>query len=369
MKSYLSIFRTVAAAALATMAVMAGLSAPVQAAPADSWAFAYVDDPTAPVWTNLAPAYQATSPASPNAQGGRLATGRFRVRFLGIGSGRDGNVHVTAVDRRGNYCEIVAWGPSRFDQVVDVACFEPGGNPADTPFTVLWTFNSTLLPTTAGSFASVQYSAPAGAAVQFYNSTGAGVGVTPIGTGVTVIRFEKVGVGHSLVVGNLQVTALDRAAKAGWCKVGAWDDSNLDIIAIVYCFDAGGAFADKDFTASYQRVRPVVAAAGPPKYFGYVWTRLPLSPNALETNYNNVVAGFGANTVTFGGPVTDVTFPRLARVETHVQVTAFGPNADYCTLFSLWTASGADLNATAICFDPSGAPAADELFMAATNRI
>lgn len=356
-----------AATLVVTAVVMTGLPAPASAAPPTMFGFAYVDDPTVPPWTLLDPAHQATSPATSNVEGGKVGPGRFLVKFPGLGLGAIGNVHVTAVDKRAHYCEIVKWDTNGVDEVVEVACFAPGGVPDDSRFTVLWTFNSAPLAAPGASFASALYDPSVGLNL-IYNSTGAGITATPLGTGAVAVKFEKVGAGHSLITGTLQVTAYDPAARPGWCKVAGWDDSNLDMVAIVWCFDAGGKFADNGFTISYQRARPVVAASGPPKYFGYVWSVTPLPPNATETDFNYPAGGFGLNTVVLSGNVITVTFPQLMFVETHVQVTAYGADPNYCHLAKPWIAHGIDLFATAVCFDPSGAPVLGDVFMAAANR-
>lgn len=345
----------IAAAALLTAA------APAQAAPPpDRWGFAYVEDPTVPPWTLLDPAHQGTRPVSP-VLGGKVGTGRFQVRFTRLGLGPQGNVHVTAVDPRGSYCETVQWFLSGRDEIVEVQCFQPGGHPADTPFTVRWTYNSALPSGATGSFATLQYEA--GLVIQSYNSTGAGVSVVPIGTGLTFVRFEKVGIGGQLT-GDLQVTALDRTGQPRWCKVLAWDDDRLDVVAKVACFDPAGRPLDSDYTASYHRERPVVSAAGPPKYFGYIWTQNP----GLPSNFNNPAGGVGLNTLTVSGSNLQVLYPALNLNETHVQATAFGTDPDYCTIGRLWSTVGADLLVDVLCFDPSGAPAAEEAFITATNR-
>jgi hypothetical protein len=337
---------------------------PAMAAPPDMWAFAHVDDPMVAPFTVLSPAYQASSPAT-TATGGRFGVGRFQVRWKGIGVGRQGNVHVTAVGTDGKYCVIVNWGASGGDQIVNVQCFAPGGGPDDSPFTVVWTMFTTV-PLAPGSFASVHYGAGIGV-IQSYNSTGSGVTATPLGTGVTAIRFEKVGVGHSLITGNVQVTALSRRGFPRWCKVGAWDDSGTDMIVIVYCFDASGSFLDSDFTASYHRERPVVADFGPPKYFGYVWSVLPLPANSLETNFNYPVS-VGANVVTVSGPHIEVLYPQLVLNESHVQVTAKGADPNYCTLARTWNAVGPDYLVDVLCFDPAGGRAPNDAFVTLTNR-
>jgi len=363
------LFAVAAAIAIAGAAAV-GAASPAQAAPpADRWGFAYVSNPTVPAWTNLNPAYQATSPPSPVAQGAKVSSGRFRVRFpgLGAGAGADGNVHVTAVNSSGNFCEAMRWFESANDEYIDVACHAPGGALADTRFAVLWTLNTTLLPTTAASYASVQYSPAAGVVVQSYNSTGAGVTTLPVAPGVTWVVFEKVSVGSSLRAGNVQATAISRAIPRR-CKIGAWDDSGLDIYARVDCYDASGTLVDTDFNASYHRERPVVAATGPPKYFGYVWTRLPLGPNDTQTNYNYPLGGYLLNTVTVSGADTEAYFKHLSFNETHAQVTAFGPDPNYCNIVKVWQSLGADLLVAVRCFDPTGNPAPSEAFVTANDR-
>src|ERR1041384_5794111 len=74
---------------------------PVYAALPARWGFARVDAPTVPAWTNLNAPFQATSPASPVVQGGKIGTGRFQVRFLGIGVGSRGRGRAAAGGKKG----------------------------------------------------------------------------------------------------------------------------------------------------------------------------------------------------------------------------------------------------------------------------
>jgi hypothetical protein len=345
-----------------TLAV-GGLSAPAHAAPPTMWGFAFVDDPTVPLWTGLLPAYSATS-AGTKVIGGTLGPGLFQVVFTGLGIGMIGNVHVTAVDTNGHYCESIEWGSGSGGEFVNVACFKPGGVPDDSQFTVLWSYNTLPLPPGSGAFASVR-NVPGIGATLVYNSTGSSVAITGGGGGYAV-TFGKVGTGHGLRTGHIQVTAQDTSAKPHWCKVAGWDDAGTDIIAQVWCFDENGKPADSEFTASYQRVLPVISSVVPPKVFGYVWSPVPLPPDSLESNYNNL-AGFGANGVSAIGPFTVAKFPKLGVAATHVQVTAFGADPNYCGLNRLWTISGTQLDALAVCFDPSGSPAAEDVFMAVAD--
>lgn len=360
--------RVLAAALTAALAVtLLAPAAPGQAATADRWGFAYVDDPMVAAWTNLDTSRQWGSwktafPAS-LAQGRRVAPGRFQVRFPHLGTGSRGNVHVTPVNRTGHYCEIVRWLQSGTDEIVDVQCHAPGGARDDTRFTVLWTYSSGVLPANSGSYASLQYGA--GGIVQAYNSTGGGVSVTP-GVGAYQVRLGGVGSADGLA-GNLQVTAVQPNAAPRRCKVNYWYAAGLDIIAYVLCLDSTGAPTNTEFTLSYHRERAVIASFGPPKYTGYVW-----SGGGGETNFNYPAGGFGFNGLAAVAPAGRyiVKYPLLGEKETHAQVTGYGPGANYCHLTQPWLIHpGGDAEVDVLCFDNTGTPAPHRVLSTFTSRI
>jgi hypothetical protein len=356
----------VATATLAAMASIAlGVGAPAQAATADQWGFAYVNNPTVPPGTVLDPAHQAgTWPPGFVATGGKLAPGWFEVTFPMIGAGSKGIVHVTPVNRTGTYCVVVRWFQSGPDEIVDVQCRQPGGLPADTQFTVLWTISSGVIPPNT-SHAYVQ-TISTGAIVQAYNSTGAGVTVSPVPPGRYVVLFSDVATPGQLS-GNLQVTAIQPNAQPRRCKVEKWGLSGkADIVAVVACYDQTGTSTDTDFVASYHRERSVLGSFAPPKYFGYVW-----SPNlAPETNFNYPAGGFGFNGIGALAPPGRylVKYPLLALNENHAQVTAYGGGSNYCHLTQLWLTSGSTIGVDVLCFDNTGAPAPHDFFSTFTNK-
>jgi len=359
--------RPLAIAAATVVALAATLScltaAPAQAATADQWGFAYVDNPAAVLWTVLDPAHQAgTWAPGPLAQGGRIAPGRFLVRFPAIGSGSAGNVHVTPVSRDGHYCEIVGWFASGADEIVDVQCHKVGGANDDSRFTVLWTVSSGSISPSLGAYASVQYGTAA--IVQSYNSTGSFVAVSPAATGVYKVAFGKVGVPTGLS-GDLQVTAVQPNAQPRRCKVGSWSAAGVDISAVVLCFDQTGTPVNSEFTASFHRERSVLASFLPPKYVGYVW-----SGGAGQTNFNYPAGGFGFNTVTPVAPSGRfiVKYPFLALNESHVQVTAYGQGSVYCGLTNLWTTPSPDAQVDVVCFDNPGNIKTSDFLTTYTNR-
>ncbi len=271
-----------------------------------------------PVWTPLPAAYQFGSwAAGPVATGGKVAPGRFLVRFPNIGLGARGNAHVTAVARDGRFCQLVRWGSSGADEIVDVQCFRPGGTPTDTPFTVLWTVSSGVLPAGVGAYASAQVLS--NVLAQSYNSAGAPVTVANVGVGIYALRFLAVGTAGTLS-GNVQVTAQQPNAQPRRCKILRWGATGPDVLVYVACHDpATGALINSDFTASFHRERSVYASFGPPKYFGYLAT-----PFVGPTNYSHPL-GVGANGFGPTGLGTyTVKFPALHEKSTTAQVTAIG---------------------------------------------
>lgn len=355
------------AAALATLIVAVGVLVPTPASAAtpDRWGFATVKDPTVTSWTVLDTSRQWGSwkSAFPAlwADGIKLAPGRFLVRFPRIGAGSLGVPLVTPINRTGHYCELVRWYQSGPDEIVDVQCHKPGGARDDSPFTVLWTASSGVLPAGGGSHAYLQ--GGASGIVQAYNSTGAGLGLAGLGVGQWSVKLPAVGAA-GILAGDLQVTAIQPNAIARRCKVYKWSASGADVLAYVFCFDAGGAPVDTDFTLSYHRARSVTGAFAPPKYFGY------LASAAGGPTNDNYVAGVGANTIAPLLPAGRylVTFPQLGQKETHAQVTAQGAGSNYCNLTQPWSYAVA-APVDVICFDNTGTPATHDVLVTFTSRI
>jgi hypothetical protein len=341
------------AAAVTAMLATALLipDSPAAAATADRFGFALVDNPAVPIWTPLPGAYQFGSWApGPVATGGKIATGRFLVKFPNIGLGARGNAHVTAVANDGRFCEIVGWNSSGADEIVDVQCFKAGGTAADTPFTVLWTVSSGILPAGVGAYASAQV--VSNVLAQSYNSTGAPVTVASIGVGLYNVRFLGVGAPPGVLSGNVQVTAQQPNAQPRRCKILRWDAAAADVVVYVACHDpVTGAAMNSDFTASFHRERSVYASFVPPKYFGYLAT-----PFAGPTNYSYPL-GVGANSFSPSGLGTyTVKFPALHEKSTTAHVTAIGDGPTYCTIQALWSQFGSDAVLPVACFTNAGAP-------------
>ncbi|GLL07824.1 hypothetical protein GCM10017581_095820 [Dactylosporangium matsuzakiense] len=360
-RRFVAAFTAVLAAALLLLVP----GSPAAAATADRFGFALVDNPAVPTWTVLPAPYQFGSWASPAAAtGGKVATGRFLVRFPGIGAGARGNVHVTAVARDGRFCETVRWYSSGLDEIVDVQCFKAGGSPADTPFTVLWTVSSGVLPTGTGAYASLQVTG--NTLTQAYNSTGGPVSVTPVAVGVYAVKLAGVGLASGVQAGNVQVTAVQPNAQPRRCKILKWGAAGADVVGYIACHDpVTGAPMNSDFTASYHRERSVYASFGPPKYFGYLAT-----PYGGPTNFSYPL-GVGANGWgPLGTGTYTVKFPVLHEKATTAHLTAIGDGPGYCTLLDKWVLAGAaDAVVPVACFDNAGNPDKSEFGVAFSSSV
>ena len=98
------------------------------------------------VWANnrTAASYVPSVTYSHNSAGGtvqitRSGTGRYAVRFAGLGgSGQaGGNVQVTPYGSDSNRCKVRWWSSSGSDFVANVACFRSTGDAVDARYTLL----------------------------------------------------------------------------------------------------------------------------------------------------------------------------------------------------------------------------------------
>ncbi|MBP2322998.1 hypothetical protein JOF56_003383 [Kibdelosporangium banguiense] len=337
------------------------VSVPAQASIGDVWAFAYNDKPApGPVFGLMDPSHQWT-PTGPASEVRSYGTGRYEVRFAKTAN-KVGIPHVTAVNPKPHYCQLVGWKPSFSTgyEHVWVDCYAFGGVPADSRFTVMFTGSSGFSPFGTDKHAYI-HSAYDGTILDEYNSEGLAnyVGWGGPGTGEWKVWLPMSGPPDES--GNFQATAVnDKPAR---CKISEWYPGASGQTVVVRCYDYNSKPFDTGWTLSYNRERPVVGAIGPPKLFGYVWVN-PALPS--QTNYNSLGA---VNTVFFGPGQYLVTFPKVGMLEDHVQVTAFGKGSEHCGLEDLWGTSGGNAVVRNVnCFDEFGKRAKSDSFVAYTSR-
>lgn len=334
-------WRTVAVVAVAAAAGGLVAASPASAALPDRFGFAHYEGAAVPA---------NASPAGTTVLVGGV--GHYRVIFPGQAA-RGGVAHVTAVSSDARWCQIEGFGTSGADEVVGVRCFRPGGVPADSRFSVM--FSSSSGPTAANGRYGYVDTSPAGAIISQYNSAGAANTVTPGPVGTWVVRMPGL-VTAGPQAGSWQATAVSPQLPAR-CKVSAWASSPASGQAVrVLCFTAGGAPVNVRFTLTYQYQQSLYGPAFPPANFAYVWWTPPLGPPL--TNFNSQ-AGPGFNTaVASGAGLVYVQFPRVGPRPDNVQVTAFGNGSEFCGLQYPWiTSAGITHLRNVNCWTNAGLPA------------
>ncbi|WP_327674535.1 hypothetical protein [Kitasatospora sp. NBC_00458] len=351
---------------LALLAALVGVSLPgaggAAAAVPDRWGFAFLDNPTPPLgyvpdttrqWGSW------PSPATNPVKVDQTGVGSYLVHFPLIASS-GGIAHATAVGRTGNWCQIKGWGPAGTGQDVAVACYKPGGAPANTLFTVLYTTSSGT-PAPPGGGYGYLYSNSTGSVLTQYNSTGAVNTSSWGGSGSGIWKAWLPGLGSSSYDGNIEVTAVD-AAQGARCKVADWAPSATGQTVVVACFNAANAPYDTRWTLSYSLKRAVHGPAFPPNRFGYLWFNGGLPPGG---NFNSTGP---ANTLAGSVPYT-VTLPNVGVPSDTAHVTAFGPGPDWCGLALPWNRTSGTVSLYTICFNGGGSPVPGRFFTAYTSVV
>lgn len=275
--------------------------------------------------------------------------GKYQVKFPGQAA-KGGIVHVTAVDGSGKWCQAQSWAESGLDEVVKVACYAPGGAPAASDFTVMFT-KSTPPILQPGDHAYVDYQPGAGIVSEFNSAPGnPSVIVDPAADGSW--RVVIPGLGPSKEIGNLQATAVNEHEGAR-CKIADWVGEPQAQVAFVSCFDAFAKPLNTRWTLSFHNQRMVTGERSFTPRFAYLWYAPPLVPG--ETNFNSM-AGANANTI-FVMPqgIYLLELPKVGGSPAHVEVTAFGPGPEYCGLIGGWSnGSGTVIVRDVVCFDAAG---------------
>jgi hypothetical protein len=324
----------VLAIGLGTLAV----ATPAQAAVPDRFGFALWSG-TGVVPTGTWPAATSVIPGPP---------GRYQVDFVGQGAAR-GVAHVTAITPVPHWCQIDAFGPAGADEIVQVSCHKVGGALDPSGFSVI--FDSSSGPSTGpGAFGYVDSKASGGVISQ-YNSVGLSNTVAHGGVGQWLVTLPGLSAPGPMA-GSIQATAVNSVTPAR-CKVANWASNTGGEQVKVFCWDAGGAPLDTEFTMTYQYSRSLYGPAGPPKYFGYLWNKPPVGP--VSTNYNSQI-GPGMNLLTSAGTgLSLVRFPNLAALPNDLQITAFGGGSEFCGLSNPWSTAVSGITARDVdCFTNAG---------------
>jgi hypothetical protein len=183
----------------------------------------------------------------------RLGTGRWQVRFPGIGA--NAVPQVVALNTLPRRCQITGFGrnASAGYAWAKVACFRPDNTPVDTRFVV-----TTVRGGTSGDaarFLGVAFADQPTAAVPYTpsvrrNSMGSTVTVERTGTGSYTVRLgTPLGDRRSFAVATAVAPSSQRRAcqATGW----GWDSGAEQEVVDVECQDGTGVAADSAFTLHY----------------------------------------------------------------------------------------------------------------------
>jgi hypothetical protein len=286
------------------------------------------------VWANQpsTASYLASTGYEFNSTGGdieviRFETGRYRVRFAGMGSS-GGVAHVQAYGQTTNTCTVTSWSHG-IDLGINIRCFDPAGALADTRFVAHFT-NRTVA---RGNFAYLWAHDPTAAGpyqpfpLYAYDSTGAPSQIERTGTGTYIVylsAFSDLYPGQHND-GHLQVTAYNLdAVQCGMRLIGDENPSPLG----VSCYDTDGDPVDSRFTVSYSHG---VSHLGTTGARGNAYVR----NSAIDPTY---IAGWwsssGAEPIV-SHPATGsywVTFPGLGASHGHATVSTQEVGGSYCTI-------------------------------------
>lgn len=181
------------------------------------------------------------------------SVGQWLVKFPGLATPGpvDGSLQSTAVSPQiPARCKVGAWSSSVSDQLVKVACFDAGGAPLDTQFTLTYQYQRSLYGAVLPPkyFGYLWNTPPLGPPSTNFNSQ-VGPGVNTIassGVGQSLVRFPMLAAPPD----NVQVTASGGGSE--FCGLSwFWTYSGADVIVRnVNCFTNAGAPINTGFLIS-----------------------------------------------------------------------------------------------------------------------
>lgn len=181
-----------------------------------------------------------------------VAPGLYSVGLpaLGTAGPQAGGVQVTAVNPAvGARCKVASWVSSANGQFFRVYCFNPGGIPANTRFTLTWQYQRALYGGAfpPGRFGYLWNAPPLGPPLTNFNSSGP-ANVLAGGPPVWSATFPNI----AAVPGNVQVTAF--GTTPDFCGLHQpWTPiSGGPLSARINCFTNAGVPVNSGFTVEYS---------------------------------------------------------------------------------------------------------------------
>lgn len=318
-------------------------------------AFVWANDPTAASYTPSS-TYQHNSTVEFQDVNtiNRTDTGSYTVLLPNLGT-PSGTVLVNAYGFTANSCKVAGWGPSGSTQTINVRCFNPAGQLADTLFSLSynnWVGGGSDIgyvwanqPTSESYVPATNYQG---------NSSGADNQISRLDTGSYQVWLPNLGQS----AGHVQVTAYGYGSER--CKVTGWGPSGTTQVVGVACFTTTGAPVDTFFTLTYVRDTNILGnnpVCCPPDGYptAYVWAHDPTSASYVPTSAYQF-SDFGArdqvsiNRLGVGDYAVHDGYVTFS--EGNVQVTAYGYGSEYCHV-AYWNPTD---GIRVLCYDANGNP-------------
>jgi hypothetical protein len=185
------------------------------------------------------------------------------VRFQGLAAAltHGGNAQVSAYGASGEFCQPVSWHPRGPDVVVNVACFNAAGAPADSRFTALFLTPADLPG--PGGFAWGDRPREGGYAPhRQYRFTPAAADMTVqrLALGTYSVRFAGLG-GAQAAGGTVKASAY--GPDPAICQPERWGAGAAEMAIVVRCFGPDGAPRDSTWSLLALRLEPGAPLAAP----------------------------------------------------------------------------------------------------------
>lgn len=283
----------------------------------------------------------------------RLGTGRYEVRFHGLGlvSPAGGHVQVTSYGNEPTHCQVVSWS----EDTAYVRCFDMAGAAQDSQFNVAFLKNEDHAREAAWVWANSPTSSSYTPSPTYsLNPSGGTTTITRSGVGIYNVVFEDFSLvgaepDHALVTPYGPTPAM--------CKIEMLIFDGVR----VRCFDMAGTPVDAKFNLmmlSLEHVRSEIA-------YGTVIDPLAINGSAIAVSSPG--GSIDHTRIATGHYVLD--FDLLSDTSSAdwgtVQVTARGTDDAWCKVW-YWNAGGLRV----LCFDETGvaADSAFEIFYYYTPR-
>jgi hypothetical protein len=215
-------------------------------------AFLWANAPTTPSYTPATP-YQFNETGGTNTVT-RNGTGSYTANLPGLKK-TGGTVLVTAYGDTPARCQVANWSSGASGTDVNVTCTDAAGVAADEMFDLVYS----ILETAGDGLVSF-----GGAAILAFNDKDKNPydvsGKDSIPLGFFKMYSQRTGTGTyvwTITVSDgswISTTALVTAygAPGNYCSTNSWNSNSSTTTVYINCFDAAGAPADTEFTATFQ---------------------------------------------------------------------------------------------------------------------